>query len=144
MINKMIATSVSLSKRMIDAGFDTNTADMIHYHLEGVDDFGNPSHVWLLEERDTAIEDEDVIETVFSWSLTRLIELLPHEIKVVELDTNFEKSYYLNLGKSPDDYYVQYMNEEAEDMITYLRFTNRDLVGCVWIMLMELKKKGLI
>ena len=143
MKNTMIATSVSLSKRMIDAGFDTNTADMIHYHLEGVDDFGNPSHVWLLEERDTAIEDEDVIETVPSWSLTSLIELLPHEIKVVELDTNFEKSYYLNLGKSPDDYYVQYVND-LNIPITYLRFTGNELVGCVWIMLMELKKKGLI
>lgn len=140
MINKMIATSVSLSRKMIDAGFDTNTADMIHYHLEGVDDFGNSSHVWLLEERDTAIEDEDVIETVFAWSLTRLIELLPW---MVSNDDGVV--YFLRIAKIKDDsYVVQYMNEEAEEMITYIRFTNRDLVGCVWIMLMELKKKGLI
>ncbi len=140
MINKMIATSVTLSKTMIDAGFYTNTADMIHYHLEGVDDFGNPSHVWLLEERDTAIEDEDVIETVFSWSLTRLIELLPWTVS-----NDDGVVYFLRIAKIKDDsYVVQYMNEEAEDMITYLRFTNRDLVGCVWMMLMELKKKGLI
>ncbi len=143
MINKMIATAVTLSKTMIDAGFDTNTADMIYYHLEGVDDFGNSSHVWLLEERDTAIEDEDVIETVFAWSLTKLIELLPHEIKVVELDKSFERSYYLNLCKLPDGYCVQYWND-LNIPITYLRFTNHDLVGCVWMMLMELKKKGLI
>ena len=140
MINKMIATSVSLSRKMIDAGFDTNTADMIHYHLEGVDDFGNPSHVWLLEERDTAIEDEDVIEMVFAWSLTRLIELLP-----LMVSNDDGVVYFLRIAKTMDDsYVVQYMNEEAEDMITYLRFTNRDLVGCVWMMLMELKKKGLI
>ena len=140
MINKMIATSVTLSKTMIDAGFDTNTADMIYYHLEGVDDFGNSSHVWLLEERDTAIEDEDVIETVFAWSLTRLIELLPWTVS-----NDDGVVYFLRIAKTKDDgYVVQYMNEEAEEMITYLRFTNRDLVGCVWIMLMELKKKGLI
>ena len=140
MINKMIATSVSLSRKMIDAGFDTNTADMIHYHLEGVDDFGNPSHVWLLEERDTAIEDEAVIEMVFAWSLTRLIELLP-----LMVSNDDGVVYFLRIAKTMDDsYVVQYMNEEAEDMITYLRFTNRDLVGCVWMMLMELKKKGLI
>ena len=140
MINKMIATSVSLSRKMIDAGFDTNTADMIHIHLEGVDDFGNSSHVWLLEERDTAIEDEDVIETVFAWSLTKLIELLP-----LMVSNDDGVVYFLRIAKTMDDsYVVQYMNEEAEDMITYLRFTNRDLVGCVWMMLMELKKKGLI
>lgn len=140
MINKMIATSVSLSRKMIDEGFDTNTADMIHYHLEGLDDFGNSSHVWLLEERDTAIEDEDVIETVFAWSLTRLIELLPW---MVSNDDGVV--YFLRIAKTKDDsYVVQYMNEEAEEMITYLRFTNRDLVGRVWMMLMELKKKGLI
>lgn len=143
MINKMIATSVSLSKKMVDAGFDTNTADMIHIHMEGVDDMGNSSHVWLLEERNTCIEDEDVIEIVPSWSLTSLIELLPHEIKVLELNTNSERSYYLNLGKSPDGYYVQYIND-LNLPITYLRLYNRDLVGCVWMMLMELKKKDLI
>lgn len=140
MINKMIATSVSLSKKMIDAGFDTNTADMIHIHMEGVDDMGNSSHVWLLEERDTAIEDEDVIETVFAWSLTKLIELLPWSIS-----NDDGVVYFLRIAKTKDDgYVVQYMNEEAEEMITYLRFTKRDLVGCVWIMIMELKKKDLI
>lgn len=140
MINKMIATSVSLSKKMVDAGFDTNTADMIHIHMEGVDDMGNSSHVWLLEERNTCIEDEDVIEIVPSWSLTRLIELLPWTVS-----NDDGVVYFLRIAKTKDDsYVVQYMNEEAEEMITYLRFTNRDLVGCVWIMLMELKKKGLI
>lgn len=143
MKNTMIATSVSLSKRMIEAGFDARTADMRYIHMEGVDDIGYSAHVWLLEPKDICVEDEDVIETVPSWSLTSLIELLPREIKVMELDTSFERSYYLNLCKSPDGYCVQYWND-LNVPITYLRFTNRDLVGCVWMMLMELKKKGLI
>ena len=143
MKNTMIATNVSLSKRMIEAGFDARTADMRYIHMEGVDDIGYSAHVWLLEPKDICVEDEDVIETVPSWSLTGLIELLPQEIKVVELDTNFERNYYLNLCKLPDGYCVQYWND-LNTPITYLRFTNRDLVGCVWMMLMELKKKGLI
>ena len=143
MKNTMIATSVSISKRMIEAGFDARTADMRYIHMECVDDIGYSAHVWLLEPKDICVEDEDVIETVPSWSLTSLIELLPYEIKVVELDTNLGKSYYLNLGKSPDDYYVQYVND-LNIPITYLRFTGHELVCCVWIMLMELKEKGLI
>lgn len=140
MINKMIATSVTLSKKMIDAGFDTNTADMIYTHMEGVDDIGHSAHVWLLEPKDTCIEDEYVIETVPSWSLTSLIELLPWSIS-----NDDGVVYFLRIAKTKDDsYVVQYMNEEAEEMITYIRFTNRDLVGCVWMMLMELKKKDLI
>ena len=140
MINKMIATSVTLSKKMIDAGFDTNTADMIYTHMEGVDDMGNSAHVWLLEPKNTCIDAEYVIETVPSWSLTSLIELLPWSIS-----NDDGVVYFLRIAKTKDDsYVVQYMNEEAEEMITYLRFTNRDLVGCVWMMLMELKKKDLI
>lgn len=140
MINKMIATSVTLSKKMIDAGFDTNTADMIYTHMEGVDDMGNSAHVWLLEPKNTCIDAEYVIETVPSWSLTSLIELLPWSIS-----NDDGVVYFLRIAKTKDDgYVVQYMNEEAEEMITYLRFTNRDLVGCVWIMIMVLKKKDLI
>ena len=76
-----IATTIEQSKKLIELGLNTDTADMFYYK-ENI--FNNALSVFngqLLVRGNSELKDED---TIPAWSLSRLLELMPNNTSLVK------------------------------------------------------------
>lgn len=134
-LKSKISTSIEQSKKLLELGLKPDTADMV-YHCDR-------TGLWSLEARPIMQKSRSLFYKVLkyqhgeaeankifkqqydkdvpAWSLSRLIELMPEEIK----DKKHGESFYLTMDK--EDNSVSYINEYPE--LKLLAYTSNPFVG---------------
>ena len=110
-INTLICTTIEQSKRLIELGLNSETADM-HYVKKTMDSMGNP----INDEFDIphygntnskygryAVMNFSDYETLPAWSLHRLVAIMPDKIKMMSITMEWW-DFHLQIYKTTISY----------------------------------------
>lgn len=104
-----IATSIEQSKKLLELGIDSKTADMWWNFYSITYDFGTAMEVPLKEPMLSNFNWFNKENNIPAWSLSALWKLLPLSIKVNEIE------YYQTVGRGGTGAYTfEYMNPHKE------------------------------
>lgn len=126
--NSQVCTSVEQSKRLLKLGLKPETADMSYYVLdsEPVLTIGVPRKVEMEIAKGGKIVETRNAEIIPAWSLHRLIETLPSEIK--QIDCYYNLIFRKNV--------IQYEDYDIDVLKSFGDGTNfyANIVDCIeWL-----------
>ena len=129
----MIATNLEQSKKLVELGIDTSTADMwwsdrfVYYNPTPI--------VGIATEKNTLYSFKWGNEEIPAWSLSALLELLPPHID----------SYDLNINKYNEEWGVYYEGYFEDFNVTYLKkVEEKTLIDATFEMVCWLKENKYI